>query len=102
MPKCLDGIIGCKDRTSTCWYLNGFPYYDIIVTLGHQYNVEEEPTVIPLTLIAMQGHRTKSKNKTETMLYIIKQGSIYGHTYSKSMDQPGKVANPGSAEQRKL
>ena len=23
---------------------------------------------------------------------------LYGHTYSKSMDQPGKVANPGRGQ----
>ena len=33
----------------------------------------------------------------------VTRGTLYGHTYSKNMDQPGKVANPAwSAEQGKL
>ena len=43
-----------------------------------QYNAGEKTTVVILytyiTLIAMQGHQTKSKNKTETMQHI-KHGS---------------------------
>ena len=47
------------------------------ITLGQQYNVREKPTVIYciLTFIDMQGHQKESKNKTETMWYIIKHGS---------------------------
>ena len=33
------------------------------------------PLYCTLTLIAMQGHQTKNKHKTETMYYIIEQGS---------------------------
>ena len=42
MSERLGGIIGCKDKISS-WYLNGFP---MVVTLGQQYNVGENPTVI--------------------------------------------------------
>ena len=44
-----------------------------------RYNVREKPAVIMytyITLIAMQGHQTKSKKKTETMYYIIKYVEI--------------------------
>ena len=39
----------------------------MVVTLGQQYNIGEKPTVMlyicTLTLVAMQGHRTKTKQK---------------------------------------
>ena len=44
----------------------------MVVTLGQYYNIGEKPaaplycTLLTL-LIALQGHQTKSKNKTETM-----------------------------------
>ena len=52
------------------------------------YLVGRNPLVVHCTipLIAMQGYHT---NTAEDM------GSLgYSHTYSKSMDQPGKVASP--------
>ena len=39
------------------------------------------PSYDTLTLIAMQGHQTKSKNKTETKHYIIKPGSDLGFIF---------------------
>ena len=38
----------------------------MVVTLGQQYNTGEKPTVMlyhTLTLIAMQGHQTKTNQK---------------------------------------
>ena len=66
MSKRLDGIKGCKYKTSS-WHFNGFPDGNNIGST--QYNVGEKPTVIlyTVTLIAMQGHEKNSKNKTETM-----------------------------------
>ena len=48
----------------------------MVITLGQQYNVGEKPTV-----------------KLYSM-YVC----LYGHSYSKSMDQPGKVANPARGQ----
>ena len=31
-------------------------------------------------------------------IIIIAMYGMYGHTYSKSMDQPGKVANPARGQ----
>ena len=49
---------------------------------------------------------TTTTTTTTTINTTCYYSSIYGHTYSKSMDQPGKVANPAprswSAEQGKL
>ena len=42
----LGGIIGCKDKTSTC-HLNGF--LNGVVTLSQQYNIREKPTVMLYT-----------------------------------------------------
>ena len=54
-----------------------------------QYNVGEKPTVIlytHITLIAMQRHQAKSKNRTETMQYfklgsnnILANIQVYAH-----------------------
>ena len=44
ISKRLDGIKGCKYKTSS-WHLNRFPDADNI-ELGQQYNVGEKPTVI--------------------------------------------------------
>ena len=45
----------------------------MVVTLDQQYNAGEKPSV---------------------MMYVY----MYGHTYSKSMDQPGKVASPAHGQ----
>ena len=74
MSQLLGGIIGFKYKTSS-WHLNGSP---MVVTLGQQYDVGEKLTVILYTyinLIAVQGHQTKSKNKTEIMEHNIQHGS---------------------------
>ena len=44
----------------------------MVVASGQQYNIGEKPTVI-----------------------------MYGQTYSKSMDQPGKVTNPARGQLHK-
>ena len=57
----------CKYKTSS-WHLNGFPDGSNIV--GSVNNIipgRSPPLYCTLTLIAMQGHQTKSKNKTETI-----------------------------------
>ena len=64
--------IGSKYKTSSSWHLNGFPYYGV-VTLGHQYNIGEKPTVILYTYInrhagtpqkqQKQKHSSTSSNK---------------------------------------
>ena len=63
MSKRLGGIMGCKYKTSS-WHSIGF-HNGMVVTLGQKYHVREKPTAIlyTLTLIAMQGHPTKSKTK---------------------------------------
>ena len=59
MSKRLDGIIGCKDKTSS-WHLTSS---SMVVTLGHRYNVGEKPAVILYTYINRHaGYETKSKN----------------------------------------
>ena len=45
MSKILGGIIVCEDKISS-WYLTGSP---MVVTLGHQYNIGEKPTVMLYT-----------------------------------------------------
>ena len=37
---------------------------------------------------------TEEKRKSEEYVSVC----MYGHTYSKSMDQPGKVANPARGQ----
>ena len=34
-------------------------------------------------------------------MYLLNYVCMYGHTYSKSMDQPGKVANPARGQLNK-
>ena len=46
-----------------------------------------------LILIAMQGHQKNIKNKKQCM-YVC----MYGHTYSKRIDQPDKVASPARGQ----
>ena len=48
----------------------------MIITLGQQYNVGEKPTVILYTHIINRHAGTSDKNKTETMQYIIKHGTV--------------------------
>ena len=38
--------------------------------------------------------RTASSIGSNILMYVC----VYGHTYSKSMDQPGKVANPARGQ----
>ena len=40
-------------------------------------------------------HVIHAKLSPDTVLIVI---CMYGHTYSKSMDQPGKVANPARGQ----
>ena len=40
-------------------------------------------------------HRTKNINQLALVLGVT---CIYGHTYNKSMDQPGKVASPARGQ----
>ena len=47
MSKRLGGIIGCKDKTSSCHRTSS----PMVVTLGDQYNVGEKLTVILSTYI---------------------------------------------------
>ena len=49
---------------------------------GQQYNIGEKPIVILYTNI---NHHV----------------CVYGHTYRKSMNQPGKVANPARGQLNK-
>ena len=58
MSKCLGGVIGCKDKTSS-WHLNVFP---TVVTMGQHYNVGEKPTVMLYTCI---DHHAGTPNKTK-------------------------------------
>ena len=76
MSKRLDGIIGCKHKTSS-WHLNGF-LPDGSNILGQQYNTREKTTAMlyTLKLIDMQGHQTKTKTKN-LFECIIKQVSNY-------------------------
>ena len=63
--KRLDGITGCKYKTSS-WHLNGFPDGNNIGSTV--YNVGEKPTGILYTYINRHaGTPENSKNKTETM-----------------------------------
>ena len=70
----------------------------MVVTLGQQYNVGEKPTVILYTNINRHaGTPNKKQNKTKNNVvhhYINRVVIRCGYTHSKSMDQPGKVANP--------
>ena len=61
--QCYNNIVIGKEK---CIYILQQVRRDI---LGQQYNVEEKPTVIVYIyyIIALQGHKTKNKNKTETM-----------------------------------
>ena len=38
------------------------------------------------------------KKKEETRVAVGTHACMYGHTYSKSMDQPGKVASPARGQ----
>ena len=84
----------------------------MVVTLGQQYHVGEKPTVILCTYInrhAGTPNKTKTKDTMSvdysSICYI---GSSIGEvsmkalrmviTYSESMDQPGKVANPARGQ----
>ena len=45
--------------------------------------------------LASADTEVKNKNKTKgECVYVC----MYGHTYSKSMDQPGKVASPARGQ----
>ena len=66
MPKRLGWIIGCIDKKSYSWRLNGFP--DGIVTLGQQYNVGEKPTVI--ILYTYINRHAGTPNCYEDVLYL--------------------------------
>ena len=42
----------------------------------------------------VEKHHSEGKNVQSTLQKKKSINTMYGHTYSKSMDQPGKVANP--------
>ena len=70
--RLLGGIEGCNYKTSL-WHLNGFPY-DIIVTLGQQYNIGEKPTVILYTYInrhAGTPEKQRNQNSTSSNMVVI-------------------------------
>ena len=47
------------------WYLNGFPYYYVVVTLVQQYNVGEKPTAILYTYINRHAGTPEKQQKQE-------------------------------------
>ena len=47
-----------------------------------------------------EGYEVTSEQPGRPALYYIIY-ILYGHTYSKSMDQPGKVANPARGQLNK-
>ena len=51
--------------------------------------------VCKITCKARHYHSVGSES---TRTYYVCSCIMYGHTYSKSMDQPGKVANPASGQ----
>ena len=74
----------------------------MVVTLGQQCNVGER--YCTLTLIAIPGHQTQQKQKIllqciiKKIVIVYDIHTIYSHIYSKSMDQPGKVASPARGQ----
>ena len=92
MSKRLGGIKGCKYKTSS-WYLNGFPDGNNIGST--KYNVGEKPTVMLYTTTTVLSTSYIMLNcKVAVMIQKIYSVyctavCMYGHTYSKSMDQPG-------------
>ena len=62
--KSLGGIIGCKYKTSS-EHLNRFPDGSNIASTVRIMSGRSPPLYCTLTLIAVQGHQTKSKIKTE-------------------------------------
>ena len=67
MLKRLGGIIGCKDKKTSSWHLNGFPDGSNIGSTEQYRGETHRYTALTLLLIAMQGHQTK-QNKS---LYYI-------------------------------
>ena len=63
MSKRLDGIVGCKDKTSS-WHLIGFPDGSNIGSTVSYRGETHRYTVHLLTLMAMQGHQTSHRQKT--------------------------------------
>ena len=51
------------------------------------------PLLILVTKLPPQPNPLQERKVMQIGLYI-----MYGHTYSKSMDQPGKVANPARGQ----
>ena len=62
MSKRLGGIIDCKYKTSS-WHLNGFPVGSNMGSTVLCRGEAHRYTVHFFTLIAMQGHQTKTKQK---------------------------------------
>ena len=65
----------------------------VVVTLGRHYNTGEKPPLCcTLTLIAMQGYQTKTKqNHFE---YIIKQVYNYIQYNNKDLSFPASILKP--------
>ena len=71
MSKRLGGIIllvGCKDKKTSSWHLNGFPDGSNIGSTV--YNVGEKPTVILYTTYIINRHAgTPAKNRNIVVHY---------------------------------
>ena len=64
MSKCLGGIVGCKDKNLFMAFLIRFPNGSNIGSTISYRGETHSYTVHLHTLIAMQGHQTKQKQKT--------------------------------------
>ena len=100
MSKRLGGIKGCKYKTSS-WHLNEFPDGNNIGST--EYNVGEKLTVMLYTTTVLSTSYIMLNCKVAVMVQKVcsvyrTTVCMYGHTYSKSMDQPGKVASPARGQ----
>ena len=61
---------------------------EVISILVREGDLTEPKKTCTTTLTVLQHYRSK----------VLDYVCMYGHTYSKSMDQPGKVANPARGQ----